>query len=248
MPCVIKHGMCKFHPRGIGFCYTWLILLSTSLPYPCIGLFRFLDFSIHLSPIYHTVVDRLRNGETLLDLGCCLGQDLRKVAYDSGVSTNLIGADIEAPFLELGYELFRDRDRFQGELRAGSIFDDDFLSDKYGKINMIYLGSFLHLFNTEQQAVIVNKLEKLLCPGPGALVFGRNLGAEQGGEFHMESIGWDLYRHSNETMQNLWASTGNRKWSVESSLSRYGSVAWDDSRRTWQGDETKQMMFVAISQ
>ena len=91
---------------------------------------------------------------------------------------------------------------------------------KYGKINMIYLGSFLHLFNTEQQAIIIAKLEKLLCPGPGALVFGRNLGAEQGGEFHMESIGWDLYRHSNETMQNLWASAGKRKWSVESSLSR----------------------------
>ncbi|CAI7569224.1 unnamed protein product [Penicillium viridicatum] len=36
-------------------------------------------------------------GQTLLDLGCCFGQDLRKLAFDAGLSstTNLIGADIE---------------------------------------------------------------------------------------------------------------------------------------------------------
>ncbi|CAI7585794.1 unnamed protein product [Penicillium glandicola] len=66
-------------------------------PYPCIGLFRFLNFNISLSPIYAQVVDRVREGQTLLDLGCCFGQDLRKIAFDAGLSsaTNLIGADIK---------------------------------------------------------------------------------------------------------------------------------------------------------
>jgi hypothetical protein len=90
-------------------------------------------------------------------------------------------------------------------------------------------------------------LEKLLVPGSGALVFGRNLGADQGGEFHMESIGWDLYRHSNETIRAIWNSVGKRQWKIESSLARYESAAWDDSRRGWQGNETKQMTFTAIS-
>ncbi|KAJ6184791.1 hypothetical protein N7519_006092 [Penicillium mononematosum] len=43
--------------------------------YPCIGLSRFLNFSIRLSPVYTQVPDRIREGRTLLDLGCCFGQD-----------------------------------------------------------------------------------------------------------------------------------------------------------------------------
>jgi len=215
------------------------------LPYPCIGLFRFLDFSIHLSPAYPSVLTRLRAGETLLDLGCCFGQDLRKVALDSGTSANLLGADIEGAFMDLGYELFRDSGKFQGKFFPGSIFDGDFLEEWYGKIDMIYLGSFLHLFNTVQQRIIVKKLSKLLVAKPGVLVFGRNLGAEQGGEYRMESLSWDLYRHSNETIRELWEGEGEAEWKIESSLSRYESAGWDDSRRGWQGNETKQMMFTA---
>ena len=209
-------------------------------------MFRFLDFSIHLSPVYPSVVSRLRSGQSLLDLGCCFGQDLRKAAFDAGTSTNLYGADLKGEFLDLGYELFRDRDFFKAQLRPGDVFDENFLADWYGTIDMIYLGSFLHLFNRKQQQQIVTKLIHLLRPGPGALVFGRHLGAEEGGGYRMESLGWDLYRHSNETIKELWETEAGDKWSIESSLSRYESGGWDNDRRGWQGGETKQMTFAAI--
>ncbi|KAK7914020.1 hypothetical protein PG985_011723 [Apiospora marii] len=239
------------------------------LPYPCIGLFRFLDFGIHLSPDYPRVVQRVRDeGASFLDLGCCFGQDLRKLAYDAwGASPppacNLIGTDLEAAFLHLGYELFADRSRLGATFVPGDVFADDFLAPYRGKVDIIYLGSFLHLFNETQQKQIVRQLRRLLRPCPGSMVFGRNLGAGKGGHFRMESIGWDLYRHDQQTIAELFQSSRDDddvlastidgevekkevQWQVISSLSRYGSANWDDDRRGWQGDETKQMMFTAV--
>lgn len=227
---------------------------SRSLPYPCIGLFRFLDFSVHLSPDYPSVVKRVQDGAVFLDLGCCFGQDIRKLAFDSGMSANLIGTDLEEPFLHLGYELFRDRGRLQATFVPGNVFADDFLEAHRGKVDIIYMASFLHLFNEQQQKIVVQQVHKLLRPRKGSMVFGRHLGADKGGHFRMESLGWDLYRHDAETIASLFQSgkTGSDisgedvKWDVTSSLGRYGSANWDDDRRGWQGDETKQMMFTAV--
>ncbi|EOD48918.1 hypothetical protein UCRNP2_4326 [Neofusicoccum parvum UCRNP2] len=126
------------------------------VPYPCIGLFAFLDFIIQLSPIYPSVVSRVRAGQTLLDLGCCFGQNIRKLAFDAGLpcSKNLMGVDIDVRFIDLGYDLFRDRDRLGAEFCFGDILDEAFLAEKREEIDMIYLGNFLHLFGVEQQKSI----------------------------------------------------------------------------------------------
>lgn len=202
----------------------------------------------------------MQEGATLLDLGCCFGQDLRKLAYDAGPGTstrNLIGTDLEPAFLQLGYELFGDRDRLQATFVPGDVFAEDFLAEYCGRVDIVYLGSFLHLFAESQQRVVVRQLRRLLRPCAGSMIFGRNLGAVKGGPFRMESIGWDLYRHDPQTITDLFQSyhdeeevmdggKGSKvRWEVTSSLGRYGSANWDDDRRGWQGDETKQMMFTA---
>ncbi|KAI5919322.1 hypothetical protein F4810DRAFT_505617 [Camillea tinctor] len=215
------------------------------LPYPCIGLFRFLDFSIHLSPDYPEVVRRVQGGATFLDLGCCFGQDIRKLAYDAGTSENLIGCDLEESFLQLGYELFVDSATLKSTFVPGNVFAEDFLEQYHGKIDIIYLASFLHLFTEGQQKTVIGQIKKLLRPQSGSMVFGRHLGAEKGGPFKMESIGWDLYRHDQQTISDLFQVSGD-EWKVTSSLSRYGSANWNDDRRGWQGGETKQMMFTAV--
>ncbi|KAK9770543.1 hypothetical protein SCAR479_12814 [Seiridium cardinale] len=215
------------------------------LPYPCIGVFRFLDFGANMNPIYPEVLRRVRGGDILLDLGCCFGQDIRKFAADGAPSKNMLGVDSEDRYIELGYELFKDRGTLQSKFYTQSVFDEDFLPEWCGRVDIIYVGSFLHLFNFEKQQEILAQLVRVLRKRPGAMVFGRHLGAEQGGEFHMRSLGWDVYRHSEETMRKLWADVPEGQWNVSAEITRYESKGWDNDRRGWQGDDTQQMTFVA---
>jgi hypothetical protein len=105
---------------------------------------------------------------------------------------------------------------------------------------MVYLGSFLHLFSFERQRVIVARLGELLVPR-AAVVFGRCIGALQGGEFFLESLGWDMFRHSEETMRELWGPG----WEVHCQLEGYeaAAVGLKEEMGDWQGDTTMQMTF-----
>lgn len=190
-----------------------------SLPYPCIGVFRFLDFPACLSPAYPEVHKRVQSGETFLDLGCCFGQDIRKLIHDGAPSDNIIGVDIEARFIDLGYDLFRDRETLKARFYTGDVFADDFLREFHGEIDIVFLGSFLHLFSFEQQIVIVTLVQKLLRKRRGSLVFGRHMATEEkGGIITKNALGWDLYHHSPDTIQKLFtvprraSSTYLQRW------------------------------------
>ncbi|KAI1174680.1 hypothetical protein F4777DRAFT_373174 [Nemania sp. FL0916] len=57
----------------------------------------------------------------LLDVGCCVGQVLRKLAFDGVDSARLYGTDLDPQLVELGYELFRDHSTFRGGFIVGDI-------------------------------------------------------------------------------------------------------------------------------
>lgn len=219
---------------------------SASLPYPCIGVFRFLDFPACLSPVYPEVLQRVRAGETFLDLGCCFGQDIRKLLVDGAPSDNIIGVDTESRFIDLGYDLFGDRETLKARFYTGDVFAEDFLHEFRGKIDIIFAGSFLHLFSFEQQKVIVAQLGKLLRPKKGSLVFGRHMAtAEQGGTIRKNALGWDLYHHSPDTIRQLWDTAPDGQWEVSSNLVDYASESWDNGVNWQGGNHVKQQYFAA---
>ncbi|KAJ5891711.1 uncharacterized protein N7473_007939 [Penicillium subrubescens] len=51
-------------------------------PYPCIGAFRFLDMSIPQLPIYPEILEHLKSGQRLLDIGCAVGLELRRLVEE----------------------------------------------------------------------------------------------------------------------------------------------------------------------
>ena len=104
-----------------------------------------------LNLIYPQVLERVRAGEVLLDLGCCFGQDIRELVADGAPSDKILGVDIEHRLFELGYELFRDKETLQAQFYTQSIFEEGFLTEWEGKVDMIYVGSFLHLFDLDKQ-------------------------------------------------------------------------------------------------
>ncbi|KAJ1556188.1 hypothetical protein HK405_005505, partial [Cladochytrium tenue] len=84
-------------------------------PYGGIGSFRFLDMQPTMrDPTFQEMQSRLSapgSTETFLDLGCQLGLTVRLMAV-AGVDQNrLFGTDLEPRFLDLGYDLFKDRGR-----------------------------------------------------------------------------------------------------------------------------------------
>ena len=84
------------HQREQGF---------ASNPYPCIGLYRFLNLTLLTHPLYNAILQRLKSSDaSYLDLGCCFGQDLRQLVNDGVPSERLVGLDIAEPLIERGYD------------------------------------------------------------------------------------------------------------------------------------------------
>jgi len=115
-------------------------------------------------PYYPTILERLKTGEqNFLDLGCCFGQELRKLVADGAPPENLYGADLNPEFFDLGYKLFRDKDTLTSKFIAADIFDPGSeLHELDGKIDILYAGSFLHLFSYEGQINACKAIVKLL--------------------------------------------------------------------------------------
>lgn len=185
-------------------------------PYACVGRFRFLDLSISLDPIYPTVLSRLKDSssppQTLLDLGCCFGQDIRRLVADGAPSEDLYGADLRPEYLELGYELFRDKGRLNAHFLVGDVFDDgegeggNELKKLDGKIDIIHAASFLHLFTWDEQVQVGMRMVRLFrtttTTKDPPLVFGTQAGSVKPGVYYSSDMSRTRYRHDPESFQN----------------------------------------------
>ncbi|KAK3112009.1 hypothetical protein LTR53_012151 [Teratosphaeriaceae sp. CCFEE 6253] len=175
-------------------------------PYPCIGQYNFMSLSIAKDPQYPSILSRVQRGETLLDLACCFGQDLRKLVFDGAPSTNLTGFELEQGFLDGGYDLFDDRDTFDARMIAGDFFSPSAveLGLEEGGYDMLHAASFYHLFSRAEQVEALTKSLRLLKPQPGSMVFGRQSGVEKPGVLkHPATRSGEMYRHDVESWQTL---------------------------------------------
>ncbi|TVY67440.1 Methyltransferase trt5 [Lachnellula suecica] len=218
-------------------------------PYPCIGGFRFLDLAISKSPDYQDVLQRLKsNNETFLDLGCCFGQELRKVASDGAPQENLYGCDLRPEFFDLGYKLFRDQDTLKSKFIAADIFDPaSAVSELDGKIDIIYAGSFLHLFGWQQQVAICKRIVKLLKPKKGSLLLGRQVGNLVAGEkVHRTNESEKMFRHNAESFKKMWDEVGEAtgtKWTVQAELLVLQDQAYVKERGGDHGPDMRRIRF-----
>lgn len=71
----------------------------------------------------------------MLDFGCCFGHDIRALVTDGAPAENLCGAEINATFLDLGFELFRDHESLKSSFYTANIFDEnDKLREEIGRV------------------------------------------------------------------------------------------------------------------
>lgn len=177
-------------------------------PYPCIGQFRFLNPSFsELGEEYDEVVKRLCQGEKLLDMACCFGQTIRQLVAGGAPSENIYGCDLESGFIDLGYRLFKDKDTLRSKFMVADIFDPcSELSSIKGQIDMVFAGSFFHLWGYEKQVEASKAVAALLRPTPGSMILGRQLGAVTAVENTFSTA--TMYLHNYESLQRMWKQIG----------------------------------------
>ena len=214
-------------------------------------MFRFLNVSISNQPCYPRILSFLKEPQsqhTFLDLGCCFAQDTRKLIHDGVPSENLYGCDLEQSFLDLSYDLFRDKETIKAHLFTADVFDEHGALDMLeGKIDVIYLGSFLHIFNWDDQVKICKKVIKTLRPRKGSTVFGRQVGCLKAKEVVTGGMGVDKstsrwWRHDIESITKLWDLAGEEtgtQWET------WGRLDVDEGMGTssWSEEGVRQLKF-----
>jgi hypothetical protein len=191
-----------------------------------VGNWGFLNLSILDSPVYNEVLDRIKNGEQYLDLGCCMGQDIRKLSHSGAPQENLHGSDLKKEFWDIGYDLFLDKSTLKTKFIAADILDaDSGLKELDGKLNIVHAASFFHLFDLDDQVKVAKRVVKLLKAEPGSMVFGRQGGLPVAGKLSHGFAGVHAYWHNPESWAKLWKQVGDEtgsEWKVESKFGDEG--------------------------
>ena len=170
---------------------------------------------------------------------------MRKLLFDGVPGSQITALDLKPEFIDLGYELFRDREKLTGSgvsFLTGDIFDGDSAALKglEGQCDVIYTGSFFHLFGYEDQVRVAQRVVKLLRPVKGSVVLGRQRGDVEAGAYaHKTNVRTGkMYRHNADSWKKMWEDFGKEtatKWDVEARLEsrwdqgvlRHGDAKWD---------------------
>ncbi|KAI1351527.1 hypothetical protein F5Y01DRAFT_282649 [Xylaria sp. FL0043] len=201
-------------------------------PYPCMGTFRFLDLDLArneaykehvLGPLCQPAVSG-KPEPLFLDCGCCLGQEVRKLAADGVPASRLWGSDIEPKFIELGFELFRDGDKLVRDhfLCPGDVLADtedpseDRLVILNDRVTILNITAVFHLFDLDLHKRIADRCLRLLRKDTGApvLVLGAHVGSHEPRRHrrHRDFEGF-RYTHNHESWEALWREVcGQPQW------------------------------------
>lgn len=176
---------------------------------------------LSLHPSYPSLVTRLRSSNTkFLDLGTCLGQDLRKLIYDGAPVQNLFGCDVFPQYESVGHALFRDAETFQGRFITADLFDttsDGELMRTKGTWDVINIIMFLHVFDWNTQISACKRILQLLSRKPGSMIIGAQTGSTEPGEhvlkppFVAEGQHKTVFRQSQETFVDMWKTVGKEE-------------------------------------
>lgn len=120
--------------------------------------------------------------------------------------------------MDLGYDLFRDRDTLASKFVVGDIVASQFGGDQehafkelLGKTDVIHVSSFFHLFPLSTQLLIAKRLLRLLRPVPGSLILGRQTANIKPGVYRHGSCDQtqpSMWRHDAGSWSEMWEQAG----------------------------------------
>ncbi|KAK7926773.1 hypothetical protein PG985_003771 [Apiospora marii] len=191
-----------------------------------------------------------------LDIGCCFGQDLRRLVLDGVPSEHLVGLDNAGPLMELGKDLFLDGATLRSRFVVADVFRGPgqgtawtrLLSDPPARaaaggggggsgFDVVHCSAFFHLFPLPDQIAAAKQIAPLVKQG--GLLVGRQIGSVRPGDVPAIDEGSVSFRHDVESLAAMWdevgAATGTG-WEVTGDMDMVGvnpdsPVENADSRR-----------------
>ncbi|KAH7410095.1 hypothetical protein DE146DRAFT_732917 [Phaeosphaeria sp. MPI-PUGE-AT-0046c] len=216
-------------------------------PYPCTGIGAFLLPSVARHPAYTTVLSRLKAGGKLLDVGCYLGHDLRKLVFDGAPQSSLYGNDIVNHW-DLGYEFFKDRDRFNVEyIESDLLYPNEELSGLHAQIDVIFIVHVLHQWDWDTQVLACKELVRF--SKIGSLVVGYQGGTidiEKRTQSNREKGLKDFLLHDAETFRRMWDVVGEQtgtKWHTEAEMVPWSELNYSILEINYLGDDFGLLRF-----
>lgn len=197
--------------------------------FPYSGLGVFLVPFVNKTTAYSKILDTINNDGWFMDVGCGIGMDLRKLVLDGAPSNRLIGIDIVSQW-HVGYELFCDRDTFQGKYVEADLLDLSTigsLQNLKGEVDVIQVSGVMHQWEWHDQVAAC--LQLVSFSKVDTIVFGYQIGSAvaENIDFH----GAIMYRQSPDSFDRLWKEVGVRTkttWTVQAQLIGWKDIGWLD--------------------
>ncbi|KAE9377437.1 hypothetical protein N431DRAFT_461046 [Stipitochalara longipes BDJ] len=210
--------------------------------YPCTGQGQFLNPLIVRSPAYGEIVERLKKGERLLEIGCFIGHDLRRLVHDGAPSANLYAADIVSHW-DVGYTMFNDRSRFHA-----TFIETDILSPSpsfnalSSSVDIIWASKVLHQWDWATQLVALRSL--IALSKPGTMVVGFHAGYVKA-DFLED---YKVWLHDEESWRKIWEEVGREtgtRWNAgQVSLRGFDELGISLDSVAYLGDKCRMLEFV----
>ena len=169
---------------------------------------------------------------------------MRRLAADGAPTEKLWAADLNDGLWELGYQLFRDRERLQAHFIHVDVCSEE--NDLVGlsqSIDVILVYQLLHLFSWERQISILKQIVRM--SKAGTVVVGSQMGRLNATE--KEGRWGRMFYHTPETFKEMWkeAETGTgTKWDVECTLMDLGDWGLEKEDYSWMDPEFRALDFV----
>ncbi|KAG7086729.1 hypothetical protein E1B28_002662 [Marasmius oreades] len=150
-------------------------------PHTCIRESIFAEPRIDHHFLYESVLEEARKpGPTpkrLVDVGCCMGSDIRKLIFDGFEAENVLGIDLEKGYFDLGVMMYNEYSKSPFEFREADVLSKDFCRFNPGLesgFDFVHSANVIHLFEATRQLQFFRIMAFLAKPG--GCIWGRQVG------------------------------------------------------------------------
>ncbi|GJQ12759.1 hypothetical protein GpartN1_g4550.t1 [Galdieria partita] len=190
--------------------------LEKEFNYRCVEGFYFLRIGLRKNPLFeHIKLQKALQDCCILEVGCAFGIDGRDLVFSQGVKPeNYLGIDISSTFIDLGFELFEDKNTMKNCFAVKSVGDEDFsafVKSKLKRVDIVVATLVLHVIPKECKE-FVDQVYQLLEPYQGMFI-GETMGIDLPDEepFYFERHNSPRVCHTSVSLTKLFQSVGFKR-------------------------------------